>query len=90
MKRSLLELENGGKIVLRESLKQSEPEIENGGEIVPRIDVKRNEPGLEKTDESEAKNNAKVKYKGKENGRKTTFLQKVSKLNLKWSGQSFF
>ena len=64
--------------MLRNDLKQSEPEIENGGEIVPRIDVKRNEPGLEKAGEREARNNAKEKYKGKENGSKTTFLQKVS------------
>ena len=78
MKKSLLELENVGKIVLRNDLKQSEPEIENGGEIVPRIDVKRNEPGLEKAGEREARNNAKEKYKCKENGSKTTFLQKVS------------
>ena len=78
MKKSLLELENVAKIVLRNDLKQSEPEIENGGEIVPRIDVKRNEPGLEKADEREARNNAKEKYKCKENGSKTTFLQKVS------------
>ena len=45
-------------------------------------DVKQSEPGLEKTGKREARNNAKEKYKGKENGSKTTFLQKVSKLNL--------
>ena len=40
--------------------------------------MKRNEPGLEKTGEREARNNAKEKYESKENGSKTTFLQKVS------------
>ena len=44
--------------------------------------MKQSEPELERTGKREERNNAKEKYKGKEDGSKTMFQQKVSKLNL--------
>ena len=71
--------ENGSKIVLNNPVKLSEPGIENGGKIALGCDAKRNELGLEKTGKREARNSAKEKFKGKEDGSKsTTSQQKAS------------